>query len=210
MNDKEVKIPNEGLEALYLIEGISVEEGLKYCGNKKALDKFLYNFYSAIDIRSSEIEDAYKSGDGDYYKIKVHALKSSARIIGASELSELAWQLEQAAEAQDKPFIDANTDSLLKMYRDYKERLADHVESFLRASDDRTVISDDDLSDACSALRELVSVMDYDGVEMILSELDVYRLPEDITGTLNKIKGLLPNFKWDEIQKIVDKELTKY
>nr|MCR5272090.1 response regulator [Lachnospiraceae bacterium] len=90
-------------------EGISVADGKKNCGGTKEFIKSLNTFNDMIDESSDIIEGAYKSGDIEMYTIKVHALKSSARIIGAKALSSLAEKLENAGKNGDNDFIDAHT-----------------------------------------------------------------------------------------------------
>ncbi len=63
-------------------------------------------------------------GDIDLYTIKVHALKSTARIMGARELSLLAEELEKAGNENDLDKITAETGRLLEMYRGFKEKLS--------------------------------------------------------------------------------------
>ena len=47
-----------------------------------------------IEKNADELEKLLQEGDYENYTIKVHALKSSARLIGAEELSETARKLE--------------------------------------------------------------------------------------------------------------------
>ncbi|MBP3195789.1 MAG: Hpt domain-containing protein, partial [Butyrivibrio sp.] len=54
---------------------------------------------------------------------KVHALKTTSRMIGAKELSSLAESLEMAGKEGNQSYIDENTSKLLKLYRSYKEKL---------------------------------------------------------------------------------------
>ncbi|WP_026494819.1 response regulator [Butyrivibrio sp. WCD3002] len=113
----------ELLQELSKIDGISVEDGLKFCGNSKSLKKFLNNFATAVDGKALEIEDAYDRGDNLFFTTKVHALKSTARIIGATELAQLAEAVEKAGKEEDFNFINENKDKLLTLYRSYKEKL---------------------------------------------------------------------------------------
>ncbi len=113
----------EASKGLYDIEGINVEDGLKYCGDEAALKKFLNVFYEKIDAKADEIQDAYNRGDISFYAIKVHALKSTSKMIGAKELSELAESLEMAGKEENLDYIKDNTERLLELYRSYKEKL---------------------------------------------------------------------------------------
>ncbi len=105
------------------IEGISMEDGIKYCGGEEPFKKFLGAFAEKIDVKSDEIEDAYNRGDISFYTIKVHALKSTSKMIGAKELSGLAESLEIAGNEGNQAYIDENTGRLLELYRSYKEKL---------------------------------------------------------------------------------------
>ncbi len=107
-------------EDIFDIDGITIEDGLKYCGSMDAFKKFLNTFYDTIDSKSDEIEDAYRRKDISFYTIKVHALKSTSRIIGARELSKLAESLEMAGKDGNQAYIDENTGKLLELFRSYK------------------------------------------------------------------------------------------
>ncbi|WP_026509397.1 Hpt domain-containing protein [Butyrivibrio sp. LC3010] len=185
------------------IDGISLTDGLNFCGTKKAFLKFLNTFYSNIDSKSDEIEKAYKSGDFSFYTTKVHALKSTARIIGAFELSELALMLEEAGRNGDEKCIDDNTCKLLELFRSYKNKLS--VLDSKRKGDNeiKKEISPEKLEDAYSALREVIPTMDYDSVEMILDELKVYKLSTEDFNIITQLEKLLRNFKWDEMDVLI-------
>ena len=107
-------------EDIFDIDGITIEDGLKYCGSMDAFRKFLNTFCDTIDSKSDEIEDAYRRKDISFYTIKVHALKSTSRIIGARELSKLAESLEMAGKDGNQAYIDENTGKLLELFRSYK------------------------------------------------------------------------------------------
>ena len=59
-------------------------------------------FHDTIDYNADVLEKAFTDADYSLYTIKVHALKSSARIIGASKLSKLAEELEMAGKSNNR------------------------------------------------------------------------------------------------------------
>ena len=65
----------------------------------------------------------YDAANWADYAVKVHALKSTSLTIGATELSELAKQLEQAGKAEDTGYIQTNHPLLLKMYDQVCQRI---------------------------------------------------------------------------------------
>ena len=70
-------LPKE-LENLEADKGISIKDGLEYCGSPKALLKFLNTFYKSIDDKEKCIREAFDKDDINTYTIKVHSLKSTA------------------------------------------------------------------------------------------------------------------------------------
>ena len=60
------------------------------------------------------------------------------------------------------------------------------------------------LSDAYSALREVVPSMDYDAVEMIIEGLREYKIPAADKEKIDRIARLLEQLNWDEIAQLLD------
>ncbi len=184
------------------IDGISVETGMDLSGGATGFINAIKMFAETIDENANIIENTYKEDDIKMYTIKVHALKTSAGIIGAEELSTLAKQLEDAGNKKDMDFIDANTDKLLKIYRGYGELLSGLLKSD-EDDKDKPPIPENELEDAYAALKELVSMMDYDGVEMVLSQVKEYSLPEKDKETFDKIEKALKKFDWEGMEELV-------
>ena len=74
--------------------------------------------------KAQAIQEAYDAKDWDGYTVKVHALKSTSRTIGAATLSELAEKLEKAGKAKDLPYITEMHDNLQRQYRDICAQIA--------------------------------------------------------------------------------------
>ena len=51
-------------------------------------------FYESIPAKHSELEKCFNTQDWENYTIKIHALKSSAKLAGALELGEEAERLD--------------------------------------------------------------------------------------------------------------------
>ena len=188
------------------VSEISVDDGLANSGGVTNYLFALRLFYDTIDDNISVISNSYEAGDIRLYTIKVHALKSSARIIGALELSRLAASLEEAGKKDDKAFIDQNTEKLISDYSLFKDRLArmDQDDEEIRQDESLEMISYEDLQDAYGAIRDSISQMDYDAIEMILGQMKEYRLPEDAAKKLNKLGKLLKTFDWDAMETLFE------
>ena len=194
----------EELNWIYDVKEINVDEGIK---NSGGISQFIFSlkmFLDTIDGNAKVINDAYEAGDIRLYTIKVHALKSSFRIIGALEMSKLAESLENAGNKDDKEYIDKYTDDLLKDYMEFKDKLS-RLDSEDREDDsDKQEISKDELEDAYGALREMIPQMDYDAVEMILDQLKEYRLPKEDKDKMSEMAKKLKVFDWEGMEALID------
>lgn len=185
------------------VDGISFEEGVKASGGMTSFIHSIELFYDTIDENSKALEDACNNGDFRLYTIKVHALKSSARIIGAKALSDYCEQMENAGKNDDIDFILANHQKLLEQYRHFKELLAP-VKEKARDKEALPRMSDADLQKAYEALKESVSQMDYDACEMILSDLSTYSFSEEDASKIEIITKLLKQFDWDALEELFE------
>ncbi|MBR4768835.1 MAG: response regulator, partial [Lachnospiraceae bacterium] len=156
------------------IPEIDEQEGLTNCGSADGFFSVLSVFHKTASMKADEIERFFMEKDIANYTIKVHALKSSARIIGASALSDLAKRLEEAGKKNNTEYINANTERLLAMYR----ALDKNLEGFDRKDKDLPVIGEDALKEAYQTIIEIAQSMDYELMEDILKNLRGYALPE--------------------------------
>ena len=107
---------------------IDIETGLENSGTAKAYLSVLQIFCSTIDEKAEELEHFYKERDIKNYTIRVHALKSSAMIIGAKELGEKARRLENAGKQNDAAYIKKNHKEFVSLFLSFKEILKDVAE----------------------------------------------------------------------------------
>ena len=199
------EIPEE-LKWIYETEGISVEEGIKNSGGISNYIFSLHMFLDTIDENAKVIRDSYENGNIRLYTIKVHSLKSSARIVGATELSGLAEALEDAGNREDMDFINGNADKLLLDYEAFKEKL-----SGLRENTDnkeKEAIPEEELKEAWAALSDEISQMDYDASEMILKQLNEYALPADAENMVKELTKMLKVLDWDGMAEEISKCLN--
>ncbi|MBQ4416581.1 MAG: response regulator, partial [Butyrivibrio sp.] len=80
------------------IDDLCFEDAVKYVPSEKKLKKRLEMFYETLEKSADTLEELYRQGDYENYAVKAHALKSAARMIGATKLSELARELEENSD----------------------------------------------------------------------------------------------------------------
>ncbi|MCR5672098.1 MAG: response regulator [Lachnospiraceae bacterium] len=109
------------------IEEIDTASAIANCGSKEGFMSVLSVFHNTAKDKADEIRELFDSQDYENYTIKVHALKSSARVIGASDLSDMAKDLEAAGKAGDIEKIKNDTEGLLKKYIALDDRLSEYL-----------------------------------------------------------------------------------
>ena len=203
---KKKKQENTSLpEWLTSIKEIDTEAGLTNCGG---VDGYMYVigvYVESLDLNYSQIENFFNEEDWKNYTIKVHALKSSSRIIGAMQLSEEAKELEALGDNWDIDAIKEKNPALLSHYRDLGEKLRAGVSPESDESD-KPEISDDELEEAFSSMAEIAGTYDYDSMKFMLDSLMSYRLPDDARQLADGLKNALITPDWEKIKELLTQE----
>ena len=105
------------------IKMLDVELGLYLCGDVEDYLDALAVFAGSIASKSEKLEKALAEDDLATYSTLVHSLKSSARTVGATDLSDLARKLETAGKNGERALLDEQTPQLLAAYRALEEPL---------------------------------------------------------------------------------------
>ena len=86
-------------------------------------------YRDSAEKKSEEIEAYWAEGDIKNTTVKVHALKSASRSIGALKLGELAARLEKAGDSGDRETLEKELGGLISRYR----QLASDLEPLMPA-----------------------------------------------------------------------------
>ena len=123
-------------------------------------------------------------------------------MIGAQDLSDLSLSLEEAGKKGDISFIKENNEKLLSdyeaLYDGLKKIGEDAKEGALKELPGKDV-----LPDALSAIKELVPAMDYDSIEMILSDIGNYSLEGEDKILYDRLLKALHTFDWDLMEELL-------
>ena len=187
------------------IPELDFSAGLLNLGSEEGYKSVLSVFHLTAKEKANEIESFYKNGDTENYVIKVHALKSSARIIGATDLSKLAAALEDAGRRGDTAYLKLYTEELLFLYRTLDEKLT----CLERANENLPKISEKELKKVYASIAEIAESMDYDRMEESMKYLHGYCLSESENKRVNEIERMFIDFDWDGIVQTVKGALEK-
>ncbi|MCR5417482.1 MAG: response regulator [Lachnospiraceae bacterium] len=97
--------------------GVDVTLGLHYCQNDTEFYKtLLMQFGSDSREKKTKLNDYFEKKTWPDYAIVVHALKSTAKMIGAMDLSENAKSMEAAAKEGNEAELTASHEPLMQQY----------------------------------------------------------------------------------------------
>ncbi|MCR5830239.1 MAG: response regulator [Lachnospiraceae bacterium] len=177
------------------INGLDTESGIKDCGSEEGYVSVIDVFRKTASSKADEIEKYYREEDWENYTVKVHALKSSARIIGAHELSLAAKNLEAAGKKRDIGVIKSDTEALLNNYRELAEKLSGPADE----KEDLPALSPELRKDAFQTIAEVAGSMDYGLMEQLLKDIRGYRLSDDDAAAIDRIEEKLMQLDWNGI-----------
>lgn len=181
--------------------GFSFEEGVNHCGSKAALMKTIRIFYRTIDSKANKIEQCLKEGLISDYVIEVHALKSSALLIGAVPLSEAAKELEDYGKQGKTEVLEEKTPDVLTLYRDLKNILRPYAE---KEEDAKKEFSDGEWITALQQIHQCIEQFDLDGVDQIMEQLEEYQVPECIRESMDQLRVYVADVSMEEIMELTD------
>ncbi|MBQ5450985.1 MAG: response regulator, partial [Treponema sp.] len=175
-------------------------------------------FVRLIDPTSLEIEDALAKSDLKTFTIKVHALKSSAKIVGADELSKLAAELEELGSKCDcqetLSLIQKKTEKLLALYKSCKQLFAkEHLsekETEGSASGGDALSNEPDAAvltakDAESFANKILSACDQNNLndlESLVAKLQNFSLTSSQKKILEQLKDAAELIDFDRAKEI--------
>lgn len=217
-NDKDHKTEDKSksaIEELYFkTEGLNYANAVKFCSNEEILAKTLEQFYNTIKPNSDEIENYFNVKDYKNYTIKVHALKSSARLIGADELSSDAMFLEECGNnlnsddenirKKSLELIKSRSPKLLADYREYREKLLPLYaaqEAELKSAPEILV---ETLNEAYEAIAEFSESFDIDAIDEIIKTIKTYRIPEAEKTRFEIIEACVRNSDWNGLKEALN------
>ena len=123
----------EGFEDKLKAAGIDVDAGIAFAqGDKEFYRDILKEYATEYADHSEKLAGYYEKKDWDNYSVLVHAVKSTSRTIGASELADLALKMENASKDRDLGFVEKEHENTLDLY----SKIASAVKDALGTADD--------------------------------------------------------------------------
>ncbi len=175
----------ETAQELPTLRGIDSAAGVQACGSQKLWLSLLGDFYKIIDAKSNKLEKCLADHMIRDYTIEVHALKNTARMIGAGQLSEWFRHMEECGNAGDEDTIVKETPELLKEYRSFKEILRPYGEA---SNQEKREATTEELIGLLTQLKDAMDSFDLDGADEAMQELEQRRIPAGCEAMMDSLR----------------------
>lgn len=174
--------------------GVDTKAGLDMTGGNVGQYREILQEFGVNTLKKAEDIKRYcREKDWENYVISVHALKSTAKVIGASELSDRALALEMAGKQGDVGQIIENTGRLLEEY----ERIGSKIRSLLPKEEVGEKPWDTDgIKDILRRLIEATGDFDYFQAEELVQQLSAYPSLEETAESLGRLQEKLENMDY--------------
>lgn len=199
-----VSLEEDGVpEELRQISSLSIEDGLQHCGSVEGFMTAVQSFYDSLKDNVKLIQHYYDILDIKNYTIKVHAMKSSARIIGANELSALARDLEAAGDNDQFDIILNDTSRLIGMADDLYAALDGYFGESEETDSELPELSKEEWEDFIVSLGGFVEAYDIDDLKMMLDMMKDYHLTDEHQNIYKEIKAAAKGPDWGRLTELV-------
>ncbi|MDR1701061.1 MAG: response regulator, partial [Lachnoclostridium sp.] len=196
-----VRDKKEDEEDSLIIEGIHTEEGIHYSGSKELFIRLLGSFYRLIDLKADKLEKCLHDKKIKEITIEAHALKSTARFIGAKKLSEDFALLEEYGMEEDLEALEKKMPDVLEHYRSYKPILKPYGEL---SEKNKKKIPEKKLVMLLKKIVKAMNHFDLDRADEVLKELEECQIPQECRLQMETLKASIADVAMEESIKTAE------
>ena len=183
------------------IKGLDVEEGLKNCGSQKLFLELLGDFHRLIEPKCTKLEQCLQEDRIRDYTIEVHALKNTARMIGAMELSQKFYRMEQLGNEGKTDEIKEELPALLELYRSYELLLAPYRKP---EADGMTQVTTRKMCETLMRLHDAVDGFDLDAADCAMKELESFAFPEELKPVIKELGTYVRDVAMEDVMRLTE------
>ena len=198
---------------LPMVDGIDWNYGLLHLNEPELLINTVEDFYKILELEADKLDGFYNRIHEEpemvtQYRIKVHSMKSSANLIGATVIGGMAKLLEDAARREALDYIDKLHPIFNKEWRSYKEKLADCIQIIQKDEiplERKAPMDKEEILSYLELLKEAMMEMDIDGMDANMEKLQAYQYAEEVQSNMEKLSVLVTNMDMDETISLIER-----
>ena len=184
--------------------GFDINSALGFTGGEERLYSAMALFEKAYPQMCEKLKGFADESNNTDFSITVHAVKSNARMIGATALFKIAEQLELSTK---EGFYESFNADLAKFFDLYKEAV-DAIKPYAKSKGEEAPAELIGRGEAIEILHKLSESLDeYDDTESAkyLKKLDGFLFNDELRKVLDEAAKQLDEFMYDEALECVNK-----
>lgn len=191
------------------IPGISWEVALGFLPTRDILISTLEKTYSLGYETADSLRELFKEykengteSSREGFKIKVHAVKSTTRMIGATDISDRAKGLEFAARDGDRALILSGAEKFIDDYIELISSIGEIPEIAAKSKSGYEKYDKDTVLLKLSVIEKAMEDFDMDASDKAMEELRSYGYPANIDILMKELSNSVLNLNGDEAKRI--------
>ncbi len=197
------EMKNETRDDYVSYDFLDYEKAIQGLGSASLYRKILSEYYKRGPRTMEEIEEALSANDLADYAIKTHALKSSSRQIGATELGDIAEKLEHAGKGEDTAVIEQYHATAMQLLKKLLDDLSEYFSVVTGEAADLPPASDDEIRAVFDKLSSACDNLEMDEMEECAEKLRSYSYPEDKKELIDKLCNAIEMMDTDGCAEIM-------
>ena len=177
-----------------------MDKGLLYCDGFEIYLETLKGYAESTGKNIYAMRTSFEQGNFDTFGVEIHALKSSSKMIGADDLSELCHRFEIAIEEHNDLYIGENIDRLCRIYSNLSEKIL-HI---FKNEEKNADIDAESVPALFSHLNNYVVNRNNEATGSMLRALSNYSFSGEYQDIFNSLKKSYELLDWEAMQKILD------
>lgn len=192
------------------IAGIDWKIAMEYLSNKETILLTLNEFQKSGYENAKQLRHHYVgilAEDGEamsLFEIKVHAVKSNLRMIGATEMSDRAKELEFAAKKSDKEYIAAKTGEFLDDYTDLIIAVGKIPEIVSNNQGSHKLFEKEKVVDMLEKIMQAMDSFDMETADETMKKLEAYDYPDNLLRYIERLSGMVLNLDNDGARECIE------
>ena len=186
------------------IPGIDTGKGIINSGSLEFYKDLLNDVYKLIDEKCDLVESYLKENDIQNYTVQVHSLKSTCRMIGATDLGEEFFTLEKLGKENNTEQIRLLTPDVLNSFRSLKPYLEPYA---VKSSDVKKVFDKNAVAQLLQTLILAIDDFNLDTAENTAKQLSEYNWDPGLSKEIETLSKLVSNIDYEEAKDMAGRIL---
>jgi len=184
------------------------ETAMQYCPTEELLIRNIKTFTSTYQSTRAQLEEYCQQQDLTNYMITVHGLKSTSKMIGLDNVSELAKEQEERCQNGNCTLVWDRNQELLEKYQESVTDLIKYLESsnpIHEEKDEVKELSMEEYNNLCKRIQEAALSFNMGEFLVLEEEMEHTRVPSSKQQEFEKIKEMVVNASFGDLIDYLNK-----